>query len=189
LLNSEYTGRDIILGGLVDSEQIQHRMLQSDVIVLLSDYEGLPIALLEAMACGCVPICLAGESGISEVISDGVDGLIVGDRGAGFVYAVRRLSADPDLWSKLSHGARVKAASFAASVSADAWATLLKERGSRAVKPGAATFPRKLKLRPVNPNLASADVRTGPPRPLLSFFKRARMLIGRWRRSLGGGGR
>jgi glycosyltransferase involved in cell wall biosynthesis len=184
LLNSEYADADIVLGGLVDSEQIQDRMLQSDVIVLLSDYEGLPIALLEAMACGCVPICLAGESGISELILDGMDGLIVRDRGAAFVDAIRRLSANPNLWSKLSHGARARAESFSAAASADAWATLLKEFGSRAANPGGTTFPRKLQLTPVNPHLASADVRADPPRPLSNFFKRARMLIGRWRRRL-----
>jgi glycosyltransferase involved in cell wall biosynthesis len=184
LINSVYAGRKIVLGGLVDSEHIQHHMLQSDVIVLLSDYEGLPIALIEAMACGCVPICLAGDSGISELIVDGLSGIIVRDRGADFVEAVRTLSTDPEMWSKLSQGARETAELFAADVSADAWATLFKGLASQSVDRGPAIIPTRLTLSPVNPHLASADIRAEVPKPLSNFLKRARMIVGRWRRSL-----
>ncbi|WP_371821102.1 glycosyltransferase [Chloracidobacterium sp. D] len=44
------------------------------MFVLLSDYEGLPIALMEAMATGLVPICTAMRSGIGQLVVDGVTG-------------------------------------------------------------------------------------------------------------------
>ena len=36
--------------------------------------------MLEGMACGCVPVCLAMRSGIPELVQHSVSGLIVGDR-------------------------------------------------------------------------------------------------------------
>ena len=53
---------------------------------------GLPIALIEAMACGVVPICLQTRSGFVE---HGVTGLLVRDRGKDFIAAVQRLRQEP----------------------------------------------------------------------------------------------
>lgn len=47
-----------------------------DVFALSSLYEGLPIALLEAMALGCPPVVPA-VGGLPEVVDDGVNGLLV----------------------------------------------------------------------------------------------------------------
>ena len=105
LLANEFPDRPVRLAGPVDSEKLQSMLLQVDVIVLLSDYEGLPIALLEAMACGCVPVCLRGRSGISELVVDGETGIVVNDRQTGFVRAIDKLYQDPALWSRLSRGA------------------------------------------------------------------------------------
>jgi glycosyltransferase involved in cell wall biosynthesis len=47
-----------------------------DVFVLSSLYEGLPIALLEAMSAGVPPVATA-VGGVPEVVRDGVDGFLV----------------------------------------------------------------------------------------------------------------
>lgn len=47
----------------------------SDAFCLTSIYEGLPISLLEAMACGVVPIC-TNVGGIPDVVSDGCTGYL-----------------------------------------------------------------------------------------------------------------
>jgi glycosyltransferase involved in cell wall biosynthesis len=49
---------------------------RSDMFVLLSDFEGLPLSLVEAMAAGCVPIVANMESGIPELITHHHNGLI-----------------------------------------------------------------------------------------------------------------
>jgi colanic acid/amylovoran biosynthesis glycosyltransferase len=71
--------------------------------VLLSDYEGLPVSVLEAMASGVVPICLDTRSGTQEAIQHGVNGLIVKDRADDFFTSVEALQGDPAWWEEAIH--------------------------------------------------------------------------------------
>ena len=184
IVESEGAGLPIALGGRVDAEEMQTRMLDVDVIVLLSDYEGLPIALLEAMACGCVPVCLAIRSGIPELVENEVSGLLVRDRGDAFVGAVRRLRDDAVLWTRLSDGARASASRFSDEASADSWATFLTNLGRASAKPRIVLRPRRLDLPAVHPMLASADARVVRPNRWAQRFGQARMFLGRVRRQV-----
>lgn len=47
-----------------------------DIFMMSSEFEGLPIALLEAMSMGCMPACTSA-GGIPEVIQDSKNGLLV----------------------------------------------------------------------------------------------------------------
>ena len=49
---------------------------RADICVLVSDFEGTSISMLEAMSHGCVPV-VTDVSGTKAVIQDGVNGLIV----------------------------------------------------------------------------------------------------------------
>lgn len=49
---------------------------KADICVLVSDFEGTSISMLEAMSHGCVPV-VTNVSGTKAVIQDGVNGLIV----------------------------------------------------------------------------------------------------------------
>jgi glycosyltransferase involved in cell wall biosynthesis len=77
-----------------------------DVFVLPSRVEGLPIALLEAMALG-KPIVATRAGGIPEVLTDGESGLLVdiGDE-VGLAAAIVTLLKDPDLGRSLGARAR-----------------------------------------------------------------------------------
>jgi glycosyltransferase involved in cell wall biosynthesis len=67
----------------------------SDVLLLVSDWEGTPNILLEAQHCGCVPVATdAGGSG--ESLDPGRGGVLVGlDDMSGTVDAVADLLGDP----------------------------------------------------------------------------------------------
>src|SRR6185503_1338795 len=76
-----------------------------DVFIFPSLYEGLGIALIEAMAAGCA--CVASSAGpIPEVVSDGEDGILVPPRDPeAIAAAVCRLLADESLRLRLGTAA------------------------------------------------------------------------------------
>ncbi|UUR06954.1 glycosyltransferase family 4 protein [Sphingomonas glaciei] len=62
------------LGRLPEAETLTE-MARSDVLVLSSFMEGLPIVLMEAMALG-KPVIATRVAGVPELVTDGVDGLL-----------------------------------------------------------------------------------------------------------------
>lgn len=160
ILEEEGENLPIRLAGKVDSSLIQTLMLQAHVLVLLSDYEGLPVALMEAMACGVVPVCLRIRSGIPELVQDGENGLLVDDRGDSLVAAVRRLREEPDLWSRLSQAAYTKIAhAYSEDVCTNQWLHLFETLTSDASAPKPIVNPRWLWLPPTDPGFAWEDRR------------------------------
>lgn len=182
-------GKDlpVRLGGLIPSDQIQEALFQCDVVVLLSEYEGLPIALMEAMGCGCVPVCLRMRSGIPELVEDGVSGLLVDDRGDGFVEAIRRLHDELGLWQRLSEGAKARIQEgFSDTVCNGKWATMLHELRASAGPTKAIKIPRRISLPKRNPSLESDVNRTNPPALPLRLWRKSRIFVGRMRRMIMG---
>ena len=79
------------------------------IYVLSTHYEGMPLALVEAMAAGCA--CIASDViGVRGVIEHGVTGLLVpeGDAKA-LADAIARLLRDPALAARLGAAARARA--------------------------------------------------------------------------------
>ena len=76
-----------------------------DVIAMPSRWEGLPLALLEAMAMSR-PIVATRVSGIPDVIKDGENGLLVpAAQPKEFAAALRRLFDSPELRQRLGENA------------------------------------------------------------------------------------
>src|SRR5690606_30915248 len=79
-----------------------------DVVVLPSYREGLPKGLIEAAACA-LPLVTTDVPGCREVVTDGVDGLLVPARdAAALATAIARLQDDPELAERLGEAARAK---------------------------------------------------------------------------------
>ncbi len=95
------------LSGWVDKAGAQALLADSDVLVLPSRNEGLPVAILEAMAHG-LAVVASDVGAIPDVIDDGDNGLLVapGDV-AGLTGALRRLIDEPGLGPRM--GARGRA--------------------------------------------------------------------------------
>lgn len=62
--------------GAVGPAQVREALAWADAFVLPSRYEGLSVSMLEALASGCVPIVARVESGATQAIQAGVNGLI-----------------------------------------------------------------------------------------------------------------
>ena len=84
----------------------------ADVFVLSSVHEGLPIALVEALASG-LPCVATAVGGVPEVIRDGIEGFLVepGDV-AGLAAAIEKLLGDAELRRNVGARARERAAAF-----------------------------------------------------------------------------
>jgi glycosyltransferase involved in cell wall biosynthesis len=82
----------------------------ADIVVLPSYYrEGVPKSLIEAAACGRALIT-ADAPGCREVVTDGVEGLLVPPRDSdALAMAIARLHDDPLLAGRLGRAARAKA--------------------------------------------------------------------------------
>lgn len=93
---------DEILGILGDS----HLLAAPSVPTRSGRREGIPVVLMEAMACG-LPVVASRLSGIPELVEDGTSGLLVPPRdAAALADAIERLATDADLRRRLGASAR-----------------------------------------------------------------------------------
>jgi colanic acid/amylovoran biosynthesis glycosyltransferase len=126
LIAKEATGLPVRFHGRIEYSDIPDYLRRANAFVLLSDYEGLPISLLEAMSAGLVPICHKVRSGIPDLIRHGYNGLIAIDRTEDFLDAVRVLLRVPTIRQQLAQSARSTVLQqFPASKCADDWENLL----------------------------------------------------------------
>lgn len=90
-------GEAVTFAGWVRGDEKLALLQQAALLALPSYAEGVPIALLEAMAAG-LPVVTTPVGGIPDLIADGRNGLLVqpGDV-AGLAGAVARLLNDPEL--------------------------------------------------------------------------------------------
>jgi glycosyltransferase involved in cell wall biosynthesis len=92
-------------------ETVLERLASADLLVLASEYEGLPHAAVEALACG-TPIVSVDVGGVREVVEHGTNGLIVERTPAAFAAAFRRLQGDDALRRRLASSSRTTAAEW-----------------------------------------------------------------------------
>jgi len=123
--------------------QVYDLLLDAHVLLMPSHYEGLPIALLESMACGCVPVVSRLPGITDHAIENGESGLLVevGDT-AEFANAVATLYRNPSQWSRMSRAANTRARScFSVEAMGSSYLRLIEE----AVK-GRYPLPRPRKF-------------------------------------------
>ena len=87
---------------------------KADVFVLPSKSEGVPLAMLEAMA-NSLPVIVSSVGGIPSIIADGVDGVLVQHGNPEEIAdAICRLADDPGLADRIRKAAFEKARKFSA---------------------------------------------------------------------------
>lgn len=113
---------------------VSEHLRQCDIFVLSSDWEGVPLTVLEAMATGR-PVISTSVGGVPELVEDGITGILVspGDAEA-LARAILWLAKDPELRHHMGlAGQRRARESFDISRCAREYEalylSLLKERG------------------------------------------------------------
>jgi glycosyltransferase involved in cell wall biosynthesis len=185
IIETSGKGLPVKFAGKLKSTEVQAHLIQSQVYVLLSDFEGLPITLMEAMSCGLVPVCTNIRSGITDLITNNVEGILVDDRQNEFVNAIKKLKEDPILWQQMSHAARQKiSTSYSVESCSYQWVILLHELLQNAGNKETLIFPSENEFKKLR--LSSEFKAQDNPRPstLLVPFFRARYKLGRVKRSL-----
>ena len=89
-------------------EEVRPWLASMDVYLMTSEFEGLPIAMLEAMSME-LPVVATAAGGIGEAVTDGVEGYLapVPDWER-LEVPLRNLLADADLRSRIGRGARTR---------------------------------------------------------------------------------
>ena len=54
--------------------EVMNEIKNCDILVMPTKFEGLPVAMLEAMSIGCVPVVSNLEGGIQELVDDNING-------------------------------------------------------------------------------------------------------------------
>jgi len=189
ILQQKEMGSKIRLIGRVDNTEIYGLLAQCHALVLLSDYEGLSIAMLEAMAAGVVPICLDTRSGTREALRHGINGLIVNDRVDDFFSSVAMLQGDLRLWEKLSIAARATIRErYSIENCAQQWLNLLEYLTKGQTRQSAFKAPRILRLPPPNPRFGNFDIRL-PWKSRLKDRHRSIQVLHRMVKGMGESGR
>ena len=99
--------------GAVDNERVRNLLQSANVFALAcrtdssGDRDGIPVALMEAMACG-VPVISGDLPAIRELVVPGVSGLLVNSTDAAdWASALERLSTDVE-FSEIDHCRRAR---------------------------------------------------------------------------------
>ncbi|WP_370580175.1 glycosyltransferase [Mucilaginibacter sp. FT3.2] len=164
---------NVFFAGGIPPEEVQEVLLSSHVIVLMSEYEGVPVALMEAMACGVVPVCKSINSGIPELAHDGITGLLI-EQPNDLLSKIEYLQQNTRKWDELSVNCKkLIDGSFSSHKNLASWLGLLNEIATGDKK--AIAIPNRINLRPAHPYLVDLD-RREPPLLVKAFRKLKRIL-------------
>jgi glycosyltransferase involved in cell wall biosynthesis len=98
----------VILRRAEPPDQVSVRLAQTDVLLHASVAEGIANVVLEAMA-SAVPVVATDVGGISEAITNGVEGLLVAPRDpVQLADALLRLAHNPDLRARMGAAGRTR---------------------------------------------------------------------------------
>ena len=119
----------IKLVGRLSPAAVKHQLKLHDVFMLISEYEGLSLSLVEAMACGCVPVVCDMKSGVNEVVEHGKNGFVVHDRNWDeLVQYLVQLHQNRDLRDRLAEeGQRTVCSRFTEEQMVEAYDEVLRE--------------------------------------------------------------
>jgi len=98
--------------GRASEGELRELYRDTDIFVLPSEREGMPLVLLEALAMG-LPVVATDIPGTRDVIGHGVNGVLVPpDDAVALRKALLRVATDPDGYQRMSEAARRRSAQY-----------------------------------------------------------------------------
>ena len=139
--------------GALSPEATARLFDESHVLILTSEFEGLPVVMIEAMEAGCVPLVTRIRSGIGDLVEDGRNGILFPVGGvAAAADALRRLATGSGTAGLEAMAAAARAhlvaSEFTLPHAADRYEELFAQvlvaraAGAFAPRPGRALIPR-----------------------------------------------
>jgi glycosyltransferase involved in cell wall biosynthesis len=115
-------GQTVSFAGQIPQARVPELLRAHDIFLLASDYEGLPLSLLEAMGAGLVPVVSQLPSGIPEVVDAGNGMLVPVDDVAGYARAIIHLHGHRGELAAKSTAARARVQTeFSVVAMTDRW--------------------------------------------------------------------
>jgi colanic acid/amylovoran biosynthesis glycosyltransferase len=94
--------------GYKSQTEVREYFQQTDIFVMSSFAEGIPVVLMEAMASG-LPVVATQIAGVSELVEDGINGYLVPPGNAMFLQEkIEKLLVDAKLRAKFGTSGRIK---------------------------------------------------------------------------------
>lgn len=136
-------GQSVSFPGKVLYADVPKLLAEHDLFLLASDYEGLPLSLLEAMAYGLVPVVSDLPSGVREVVDATTGKLVSPDHTAGYARAIVQLHRQREELRQLSTQARQRVQTdFSVPAMTDRWLQVLPP-------PQPVVWPQTWKIGPI----------------------------------------
>jgi glycosyltransferase involved in cell wall biosynthesis len=115
-----------------ETQDIAEVYADSSLLVLTSYYEGLPLVLIEANACGVPCVAMACQCGPRDMIKDGWNGLLVPDGDIpAMAEAMKKVMSDDALRKRMGKNALMESYSYSLPVIMSRWDKLFKELAAK----------------------------------------------------------
>ena len=93
--------------GEIPQNEIPYWLSASDIFVFPTYNEGLPNAIMEAMACG-LPVVATEVGGIPEVVKDGENGILIDKKDVkSIVHSLEKLIENKSMCKKMGEHGRI----------------------------------------------------------------------------------
>ena len=110
------------------TKNIGQEYSESSMIVMSSHYEGFPMVMIEAMACGLPAVSFDFKCGPKDIIKEGENGLVVKDGDIdGLAKAMMTLMRDDELRKRMGEEAKKVVETFSEAKVMDKWVRLYEE--------------------------------------------------------------
>ena len=116
-------------------EGVQNPILyykRSSLLILASEFEGLPLVLAECMSYGVIPVVYGSFSSVYDIIEDGVDGIIIPKTQSGFdahvmAERIKSMLADDETRNRMALAAIKKSKKYSIDKIYEQWMEVLNK--------------------------------------------------------------